>query len=167
MYDILELNKKLLGDLRTIAKELDVKKIESFKKQDLIYKILDEQAIQATADKKSTKKEKPNDRPHKPRPRAERIKEAGDEKQTSVSSISSKIEEAAGELAVESIKAPEVTDVKVEEVNDVKAEPVGEAKPRDNRPPRKEFRNKIRDRVVVKDETVEETSDEAARNNFV
>jgi transcription termination factor Rho len=48
MYDILELNKKLLVDLRTIAKELDVKRVESYKKQDLIYQILDAQAIKAS-----------------------------------------------------------------------------------------------------------------------
>ncbi|PID89764.1 MAG: transcription termination factor Rho [Bacteroidia bacterium] len=45
MYDILELNKKLVSELKEIAKTLDVKKIDSFKKQDLIYKILDQQAI--------------------------------------------------------------------------------------------------------------------------
>ncbi|MCE4565236.1 transcription termination factor Rho [Maribellus sp. CM-23] len=45
MYDILELNKKLLPELKEIAKELNVKRVESFKKQDLIYKILDTQAI--------------------------------------------------------------------------------------------------------------------------
>ena len=52
MYDILELNKKLLIDLRNIAKELDIKRVESFKKQDLIYAILDAQAIQASERKK-------------------------------------------------------------------------------------------------------------------
>jgi len=45
MYDILELNKKLLNELREIAKTLQIKKVESLKKQDLIYKILDQQAI--------------------------------------------------------------------------------------------------------------------------
>lgn len=48
MYDILELSKKLLPELRDIARELKVKKTESLKKQDLIYKILDQQAIEAT-----------------------------------------------------------------------------------------------------------------------
>jgi transcription termination factor Rho len=48
MYDILELSKKLLPELRDIAKELDIKKAESLKKQDLIYKILDQQAIEAS-----------------------------------------------------------------------------------------------------------------------
>jgi transcription termination factor Rho len=45
MYDILELSKKLLPELKDIAKELNIKKAESLKKQDLIYKILDQQAL--------------------------------------------------------------------------------------------------------------------------
>ncbi|MFZ6052318.1 transcription termination factor Rho [Halocola ammonii] len=45
MYDIIELNSKKVADLREIAKELNIKKVEKLKKQDLIYKILDEQAI--------------------------------------------------------------------------------------------------------------------------
>jgi transcription termination factor Rho len=45
MYDIIELNAKLLPDLREIAKELNITKINNLKKQDLIYKILDQQAI--------------------------------------------------------------------------------------------------------------------------
>ena len=48
MYDILELSKKLLPELRDIARELKIKRTESLKKQDLIYKILDQQAIEAT-----------------------------------------------------------------------------------------------------------------------
>jgi len=56
MYDILELNKKLVPELKEIAKELNIKKIESFKKQDLIYKILDQQAIVASEMKSSDKK---------------------------------------------------------------------------------------------------------------
>jgi transcription termination factor Rho len=57
MYDILELSKKLLPDLRDIAKELKVKKPESLKKQDLIYKILDQQAVEATEKKPEVKPE--------------------------------------------------------------------------------------------------------------
>lgn len=56
MYDIIELSRKLLPDLREIAKELDIKKVESFKKQDLIYKILDTQAILASEKKTDDKK---------------------------------------------------------------------------------------------------------------
>ena len=64
MYDILELNKKLVPELREIAKELNIKKIESFKKQDLIYKILDQQAIVAS-EMKTTEKKTPRRRPKK------------------------------------------------------------------------------------------------------
>ena len=45
MYDIIELNKKLLTELRGIAKELDVKKADKLKKEDLVYQILDQQAV--------------------------------------------------------------------------------------------------------------------------
>jgi transcription termination factor Rho len=48
MYDILELSKKLLPELRDIAKGLKVKRAESLKKQDLIYRILDQQALQGS-----------------------------------------------------------------------------------------------------------------------
>jgi transcription termination factor Rho len=44
-YDIIELNGKLLTELKEIAKELDIKKVNNLKKQDLIYKILDHQAL--------------------------------------------------------------------------------------------------------------------------
>ena len=55
MYDILELNKKLLPELKEIAKELKVKRVESFRKQDLVYKILDTQAIVASESKTAKK----------------------------------------------------------------------------------------------------------------
>ena len=45
MYDIIELNKKLVGELRDIAKEVGLKKFEKLKKEDLVYQILDQQAI--------------------------------------------------------------------------------------------------------------------------
>ena len=45
MYDIIELNGKLLTDLKQIAKKLQIKKVNYLKKQDSIYKILDHQAL--------------------------------------------------------------------------------------------------------------------------
>jgi transcription termination factor Rho len=44
MYDIIELNNLLLPELRKLAKKLDIADITKLKKQDLIYRILDEQA---------------------------------------------------------------------------------------------------------------------------
>lgn len=45
MYDIIDLNSKLVGEIREIAQGLNIPKFESFKKQELIYKILDLQAM--------------------------------------------------------------------------------------------------------------------------
>ncbi len=71
MYDILELNKKLLTDLREIAKELKIKRVESLKKQDLVYKILDQQAIlsseKTASDRKNQDKREIDKRSRKPR----------------------------------------------------------------------------------------------------
>ncbi len=59
MYDIIELGGKLVPELKEIAKALDVKKIEAYKKQDLIYKILDAQAEKkAMAPSEKTNKQK-------------------------------------------------------------------------------------------------------------
>ena len=60
MYDILELNKKLLPELKEIAKGMNIKRIEALRKQELIYKILDQQAIDAA--EKDTRKPKSKDK---------------------------------------------------------------------------------------------------------
>jgi len=58
MYDILELKSKLLPALQDIAKELNVPKYRTLKKMDLIYQILDVQAInpKAASETKTTPK---------------------------------------------------------------------------------------------------------------
>ncbi|MDR1098580.1 MAG: transcription termination factor Rho [Tannerella sp.] len=44
-YNILELNEKQLSELQDIAESLSIKKAKSLQKEELVYKILDEQAI--------------------------------------------------------------------------------------------------------------------------
>jgi transcription termination factor Rho len=61
MYDILELSKKLVPELRDIARALKINKADTLKKQDLIYKILDQQVIE-TPDPLTTSK-KDDDKP--------------------------------------------------------------------------------------------------------
>ena len=61
MYDILELNTKLVSELREIAKSLDIKKVNTLKKEDLVYKILDQQAI-VGSEKKTHQKMPPRPR---------------------------------------------------------------------------------------------------------
>jgi len=56
MYDILDLNSKKVAELKEIAEKLNIQKIDKFKKQDLVYKILDEQAIQPPVKKEIKEK---------------------------------------------------------------------------------------------------------------
>ncbi len=56
MYDILELNKKLVPELHEIAKELDLSVPKRIDKQTLIYKILDMQAINGADENGKDKK---------------------------------------------------------------------------------------------------------------
>ena len=57
MYTMDELNDKLLSELKEITEELKIKGASKLSKQDLIYKILDEQAI-SKPKKTSSKSEK-------------------------------------------------------------------------------------------------------------
>ena len=58
MYDIYELNKKLLPELRSIAKDSGLKQVEPLRKQELIYKILDQQAVDFKEKKESDSDDK-------------------------------------------------------------------------------------------------------------
>src|SRR4051812_11676043 len=47
MYDILQLNDMLVPELQDIAEQLSITNVKKLNKQDLIYKILDSQAVNA------------------------------------------------------------------------------------------------------------------------
>ncbi len=69
MYDIVELNSKLVAELRDIAKDLNIPKTDKLLKKDLVYKILDFQALNPTKemlDKESKRPNKTRDRKRKP-----------------------------------------------------------------------------------------------------
>ncbi len=53
-YDILQLNDMLVPELKDIAAKLNVADYKKLSKQDLVYKILDIQALSSTPDKKTT-----------------------------------------------------------------------------------------------------------------
>src|SRR5690606_42074244 len=69
MYNIEELNVRLLSELKEIAEDLGVKNYKKLPKKELIYKILDQQAILPDADlpvaKKSVKPENKSEREEK------------------------------------------------------------------------------------------------------
>ena len=58
MYDILQLNDMLVPELRELADQLDLKGYKRLNKQELIYKILDAQALTSNGDKESPKVKK-------------------------------------------------------------------------------------------------------------
>ena len=59
MYKLEELNAKKVADLKAIATELNLKKFEKLKKQDLAYAILDHQAENAKPQPAPEKKQRP------------------------------------------------------------------------------------------------------------
>ena len=94
VYNIIELNEKLTTELRVLAKEMGIRRPDAYKKEELIYKILDEQAIAETqklkpvltnkqkdSDKKKTKSTKKPDSQNKNVKKEDETKK--DEKATS------------------------------------------------------------------------------------
>ncbi|EAY26200.1 transcription termination factor Rho [Microscilla marina] len=94
MYNIEELNLKLLSELREIAEQLQVKNFKKLTKKELIYKILDQQAILPEEkvlpikEKEATPKvqEKKSDTSSKPRKRSRTKSESSREKEPKVAS---------------------------------------------------------------------------------
>ncbi|TRX65684.1 transcription termination factor Rho [Carboxylicivirga sp. M1479] len=157
MYDILELNKKLLTELRQIAKELNVKRVESFKKQDLVYKILDEQAIQVSGDKKP-KKDKPTERkPRSKRPRTQRPDSPV------ASSVQSKVAEAAAAVKNDEVKKEEVE--KPAKKEPVKKEPLKKESPKaDKEPQETKEAAPVKEAQVAPEEKTETIEEKIAKS---
>lgn len=61
MYDIIELNSKLVSELREIARELNIAKHDTLKKQELVYQILDQQAVSGSAQTTSNPEKSPEE----------------------------------------------------------------------------------------------------------
>lgn len=73
-YNIIELNEKLTTELRALAKEMGIKRPDAYKKEELIYKILDEQAIAGTKKlSANTGNKTPNEK--KPAPKSSKSNE--------------------------------------------------------------------------------------------
>ena len=80
MYNILELSAKTLDQLKAIATEMGIEKIDSSEKEDLVYKILDQQAIdmasKAAANPSAPKKRGPKPKKNKEKTASDNTKEA-------------------------------------------------------------------------------------------
>ncbi len=82
MFDIIQLNEKLLPELKEIAKKLDIDNFENLKKQDLVYKILDHQALNPEIDFAKLGIDIPAEKPTRSRKKEAEPKEAKEAKPT-------------------------------------------------------------------------------------
>ena len=138
MYNIIQLNDKDLSELQSIAKELGIKNADSLKKDQLVYDILDEQAVRNASKKSSASNE------GQPRKRSRiSVKKEGDKVYTATKDKAMKLEANTPEIVAKvnpfaEQAVAENTDLKKESPEDKKTEPVlSEEKPQPKKRGRK------------------------------
>ena len=93
MYNIIQLNDKDLSELQQIAKELGLKKTDSLRKEELVYRILDEQAIVGATKKVAAQQNNEERKEGQPRKRSRiSIKKEGDKVYTATKDKAQKLE---------------------------------------------------------------------------
>ena len=132
MYNIIQLNDKDLSELQVIAKELGIKKTDSLKKEDLVYKILDEQAI-AGATKKVAADKLKEERKEEQKKKRSRIAPAKKDNK-----VVSATKEGEAEKAKEATPAkPQQPSKKEESANKEKETPAVEVKAENTAAPKR------------------------------
>ena len=111
MYNIIQLNDMELSALQSIAKELGIQNAESMKKDELVYGILDEQAI-ANASKKAVNK----DKEAQPKKRSRISKKEGDKVYTASQDKAQKLEANTPDIPAKVSPFNSDSDAKKEEV---------------------------------------------------
>ncbi|WP_198416711.1 transcription termination factor Rho [Marinilabilia rubra] len=139
MLDIIELNSKKLVELRQIAKDLGIRRVESYKKQDLVYRILDEQAIQESERKKKPENKKPAEdpgkvekRPRRGRPPKKVVEASKPVEQKSEPPKSSEVEKAKSDKAPKPAKEEVPAKEEKKEIQPGKER--GQTKPAEDKP---------------------------------
>ncbi len=115
MYDILQLNDMLVPELRDIAEQLGLKSYKRLSKQELVYKILDEQALggkDEPSSNGSAKKAKPAakaaEEKAKPKSKRKRVRVEKDEEETQEEQVQeTPKQETPAEPAAEESSQPE------------------------------------------------------------
>ena len=132
MYNIIQLNDKDLSELQVIAKELGIKKTDSLKKEDLVYKILDEQAI-AGATKKVAADKLKEERKEEQKKKRSRVAPAKKDNK-----VVSATKEGEAEKAKEAAPAkPQQPSKKEESANKEKETPAVEVKAENTAAPKR------------------------------
>lgn len=124
IYNILELNEKLTTELRVLAKELGIKRPDAYKKEELIYRILDEQAILEARTKNAEfqQAQQANGQSEKKAPVKKNIKNTQPEKVQKPQEVKPKAKEVSKETKEEPKK--EIKNSPKEVKEKVKEEPV-------------------------------------------
>ena len=167
MYNIIQLNDKELSELQSIAKELGIKNAESMKKDELVYGILDEQAI-AGASKRAAKDAAKENQPRK-RSRIS-VKKEGDKVYTATQDKAQKLEANTPEIPAKVSPFNDDFKAKNEEVTETPAvEPAKaeEAKPAQKKRGRKPKTEKVQEPVAQENTPVkaqESVAEQAAEN---
>jgi transcription termination factor Rho len=126
-YNIIELNEKLITELRALAREMGIRRPDAYKKEELIYKILDEQAIAETKklkenhSAKQTKQEqaKAETKPQVKNNTRGRRKKTEETDHKEIKEVKDK-EVKDKEVKDKEVKDKEVKDKEVKEVKEVK-----------------------------------------------
>ena len=181
MYNIIQLNDKSLPELQAIAQELGIKKTDSLKKEELVYKILDEQAIagatkKVAADKlKEERKGEKQKRTRTKKTSAEKVATAEQPQNTEkVTEADHKENSPAAEEAAETKAAPKKKSgrsrkTKIEATEAVTAEqkeetpaeqPLPKAETEENTPAEKTAGKQKEKKAEKKEENKEEISEE-------
>ena len=93
MYNIIQLNDKGLSELQQIAKELGLKKTSTLRKEELIYRILDEQAIAGASQKAAVAQSNDESKEKQPRKRSRiSVKKEGNKVYTATKDNAQKID---------------------------------------------------------------------------
>ena len=131
MYNISDLESMAEGDIKKVAEELGLKKIDSTDKQELIYRILDEQAIVGAATRAARRREATPDKAEpKKRGRKKKVADA--------------VEPAeAAAPAVEAAAAPEAAAGAEATAGEPAEATVGQPKRRRGRPSKKELAERM------------------------
>lgn len=121
MYDIIELNGKLVSDLREIAKSLNIPKADKLLKQDIIYKILDHQALNPTEEVLEKEKKESKKTPYKGKrsrisrdPEKVEAKKAPIAKEASEVKTQSKDEQKVSKVKIQAKEEQKATKVQAE-----------------------------------------------------
>ena len=169
MYNIIQLNDMDVSELQSVAKELGIKNATSMKKDELVYGILDEQAIanaSANASKKAANKEKTTNKEKEPRKRSRiSVKKEGDKVYTATKDKAQKLEANTPEISAKvspfNTEAVTPKEEVAEAAPEAKTEAVAETKPAPKKRGRKPKAEKMQEQAAEQPaETKPEVKDE-------